>query len=313
MKIIRPQKHLRDVGRFAILTLLVLAIPAYVYAEPETGEEDHDEGHVELSQEQIEHSGIGLAKVSSGSLQDVLTVYGSVRSDPEKSQKVSARFDGQIRKINKRIGDAVKRGETLASIEANDSMQHYSLVSQIDGVVTSREANIGEQTGGRTLMIIEDLSSVWVELSLFPLDVPQVKTGQPVRVRSKSNDHSAQGLVTYISPIGNSGTQTVLARVPLGNPEQRWTPGQFVVGDIVLSEAVVPLLVETQALQIVENRPVIFVQSEEGFEPRSVKLGRSDGRSTEILAGLKSGETYVTQNSFVLKSELGKEDAEHGH
>jgi cobalt-zinc-cadmium efflux system membrane fusion protein len=311
MKTIRSVKHLYYFGLFTILTLLVLAIPTY--AETETGEEDHDEGYVELSQEQIEHSDIGLAKVESGSLQDVLTVYGSVRSNPEKSQKISARFDGQIRKINKRIGDVVKRGETLASIEANDSMQNYPLVSLIDGVVTAREANIGEQTNGRTLLIVEDLSSVWVELSLFPLDVSQVKTGQSVQVRSKNNDHSAEGVVSYISPIANSGTQAVLARVPLNNPEQRWTPGQFVVGEIVLSEAVVPLLVETEALQIVENRPVIFVQSEEGFEPRPVQLGRSDGRSTEILAGLNSGETYVTRNSFVLKSELGKEDAEHGH
>lgn len=313
MKTIRLQNHLRDVGRFTILTLLVVATPAYVYAEPETGEEDHDEGHVELSQEQIVHSGIGLGRVASGSLTDVLTVYGSVRTDPEKSQKISARFDGQIRKINKRIGDPVKRGETLASIEANDSMQNYQIVSLIDGVVTAREANIGEQTGGRILMIVEDLSSVWVELSLFPLDVPQVKTGQAVRVRSKNNDHSAQGIVTYISPKGNSGTQTVLARVPLGNSGQHWTPGQFVVGDIVLSKTVIPLLVESQALQIVENRPVIFVKGEEGFEPRPVKLGRSDGRFTEIRAGLKTGETYVTQNSFVLKSELGKGEAEHGH
>jgi cobalt-zinc-cadmium efflux system membrane fusion protein len=311
MKTIQSIKHLYYFGLFTILTLLVLAIPTY--AETETGGEDHDEGHVELSQEQIEHSGIGLAKVESGSLQDVLTVYGIVRSNPENSQKISARFDGQIRKINKRIGDAVKRGETLASIEANDSMQNYPLVSLIDGVVTAREVNIGEQTNGRTLLIIEDLSSVWVELSLFPLDVSQVKTGQSVQVRSKNNDHSAEGVVSYISPIANSGTQAVLARVPLNNPEQRWTPGQFVVGEIVLSEAVVPLLVETEALQIVENRSVIFVQSEEGFEPRPVQLGRSDGRSTEILAGLNSGETYVTRNSFVLKSELGKEGAEHGH
>jgi cobalt-zinc-cadmium efflux system membrane fusion protein len=311
MKATRSVKHPCYFGLFTILTLLVLAIPTY--AETETGEEDQDEGHIALSQEQIEHSDIGLSKVESGSLQEVLTVYGSVRSNPEKSQKISARFDGQIRKINKRIGDAVQRGEPLVSIQANDSMQNYPLVSMIDGVVTAREANIGEQTNGRTLLIIEDLSSVWIELSLFPLDISQVKTGQSVKVRSKNNDHSAEGVVSYISPIGNSGTQTVLARVPLNNPEQRWTPGQFVVGDVVLSEAVVPLLVETEALQIVENRPVIFVQSEEGFEPRPVQIGRSDGRSTEILAGLNSGETYVTRNSFVLKSELGKEDAEHGH
>tara|TARA_R110002072_G_scaffold215326_8_gene372495 strand:- start:2370 stop:3305 length:936 start_codon:yes stop_codon:yes gene_type:complete len=311
MKTIRPLKHLYYFGLFTILTLMVLAIPTY--GETESGEEEHDEGHIELSQEQIEHSGIGLEKVASGSLDDLLTVYGSVRSNPEKSQKVSARFDGQIRKVSKRIGDAVKQGETLASIEANDSMQNYPLVSMIDGVVTAREANIGEQTNGRTLLIVEDLSNVWVELSLFPQDVSQVQIGQKVRIRSTGGDFFSEGELSYITPRGISSNQTVLARVPLENPQQRWTPGQFVVGEIILSEARVPLLVKTEALQILENNPVIFVKSEEGFEPRPVELGRSDGQSTEILAGLADGETYVTKNSFVLKSELGKEDAEHGH
>ena len=311
MKTIRPLKHLYYFGLFTILTLMVLAIPTY--GETESGEEEHDEGHIELSQEQIEHSGIGLEKVASGSLDDLLTVYGSVRSNPEKSQKVSARFDGQIRKVSKRIGDAVKQAETLASIEANDSMQNYPLVSMIDGVVTAREANIGEQTNGRTLLIVEDLSNVWVELSLFPQDVSQVQIGQKVRIRSTGGDFFSEGELSYITPRGISSNQTVLARVPLENPQQRWTPGQFVVGEIILSEARVPLLVKTEALQILENNPVIFVKSEEGFEPRPVELGRSDGQSTEILAGLADGETYVTKNSFVLKSELGKEDAEHGH
>ena len=42
-------------------------------------------------------------------------------------------------------------------------------------------------------------------------------------------------------------------------------------------------------------------------------LGRTDGEYIEVLTGLKNGETYVTKNSFILKSELGKGDAEHGH
>jgi membrane fusion protein, heavy metal efflux system len=295
-----------------ILATLIFVSPTYAESESEEGE-DHDEGHIELSQEQIDHAGIALEKVRSGPLQEVLTVYGTIRSNPEQVQRVSARFDGAVRKIDKRIGDSVKRGDTILTVEANESMQDYPINATIDGVVTHREANIGEQTNGRTLLVIEDLSTVWVELSLFSQDLPLVHVGQKVRINSKKRDVTAEGLVTYIAPMGISSSQTVLARVPLPNPERRWTPGQFVVGDIILSEANVPLLVNTEALQIVENRPVIFVQGEEGFEPRPVQIGRSDGRSTEVLGGLSSGEIYVTKNSFVLKSELGKEDAEHGH
>lgn len=64
---------------------------------------------------------------------------------------------------------------------------------------------------------------------------------------------------------------------------------------------------------MMEERSVVFVKGEEGFEPRPVTLGRTDGEVSEVLAGLQEDETYVTRNSFILKSELGKEGAEHGH
>lgn len=312
MKANQKYRQVADLFLCSFVVCILSVTPTYAESES-SGEEEHEEGHVELSMEQIEHAGIGLEQVQAGSLQQVLSVYGAVRSNPEKIQRVSAPFDGAIRKIEKHIGDTVKRGETLINVEANESMQSYPLVSMIDGVVTAREANMGEQTSGRTLLVVEDLSSVWVELSLFPKDMPQVQIGQKVRIFNTSREVSSEGELGYIAPRGDSSSQTVLARVPLQNPQRRWIPGQFVVGEVILSEALVPLLVRTEALQIVENNPVIFVKSEEGFEPRPVQLGRSDGQSTEILAGLVDGETYVTKNSFVLKSELGKEDAEHGH
>jgi cobalt-zinc-cadmium efflux system membrane fusion protein len=73
------------------------------------------------------------------------------------------------------------------------------------------------------------------------------------------------------------------------------------------------VILRNEAIQIIDNAPVIFVQGEEGFEPRLVTLGRSDGEVSEALSGLSIDEVYVSKNSFVLKSELGKEDAEHGH
>jgi membrane fusion protein, heavy metal efflux system len=300
------------------LITFTLSLPAYAEKGDEEIEghgesEEHDEAYIELSSEQIEHADLELAKVQPGSLKKVLKVYGTVKLNPEGSQHVSARFDGQILKINKSIGDAVTRGETLLTIEANESMQRYPLNAAIDGIVVERHANSGEQTNGRTLLEIEDLSSVWVELALFPTDVQDVRVGQTVRLSEKNELHSSEGVISYIAPRTNTSTQTITARVPLENAEGHWTPGKFVIGEIVLAETSASLLIEKRAIQIVEDRSVVFVQEEEGFEPRPVTLGKSDLRFAEVLEGLHSGETYVTKNSFVLKSELGKEDAEDGH
>jgi cobalt-zinc-cadmium efflux system membrane fusion protein len=87
----------------------------------------------------------------------------------------------------------------------------------------------------------------------------------------------------------------------------------YVTADVVLSSSSIPLAVRSEALQTLENRSVVFVRNEEGFEPRPVQTGRSDGEVTEIVSGLTAGESYATKNSFILKAELGKGEAEHAH
>ena len=59
------------------------------------------------------------------------------------------------------------------------------------------------------------------------------------------------------------------------------------------------------------------MQSEHGFEPRPVMIGRSDETCVEIIDGLESGEIIVTENSFRIKAQLEKaaagEQTGHGH
>tara|TARA_R110002110_G_scaffold313902_1_gene527160 strand:- start:2272 stop:3210 length:939 start_codon:yes stop_codon:yes gene_type:complete len=276
-------------------------------------EEEHEEDHIELTQEQIEHADIGLSRVSAGNMRETLPLYGVITSNEEQMQSVSARFDGVIRSVKKRLGDQVRKGETLVTVEANESLKTYPVVSSLNGVVTQRHANIGEQTADRVLFVIEDFSTVWVDLSLFSKDVPKAKIGQSVRIKSTNNVITGEGQIIYVAPVGNSSNQTTIARVLVGNMENLWKPGLFVNAEITLSETTVAMVIHSEAVQLVEGENVVFVQSDEGFEPRPVTLGRTDGDSREVLSGLNVDETYVSKNSFVLKSEMGKEDAEHGH
>jgi len=283
----------------------------------ETGhheEEEHgEEGHVELTPEQIERSGISLAQVASGVIRDVLPAYGMVVTNGERTQSVTARFDGIIREVKKRVGDSVRKGEALLTVEANESLKTYSVVSALDGVVTQRNVNSGDQTSDSPLMVVQDFSTVWVELSIFHRDISLVQEGQQVRILTLDSSQYADGKIIYIAPLGQGLNQAITARVLLDNPDGLWRPGLFVNAEITRAETAAPMVIRNEALQIVDDKPVVFVQGEEGFEPRVVTLGRSDGELSEVRAGLTLDEVYVSKNSFVLKSELGKEDAEHGH
>jgi len=307
------------------------AAPAAGYEETGHGESGHDEsghdegsgaegGHEEeaeraiaLSPAQIDAAGIEVATVASAVIRESLPLYGVVAPNAVRVRAVAARFPGMIRSVTKNIGDAVRQGEVLATVESNESLQTYAVAAPLDGVVTARNANPGEQAGDAPLFTVADLSTVWVELSLFPRDVAKVHVGQTVRVKSPDTGLSAEGRVIYVAPFGQAANQTLTARVLLDNPAGHWKPGLYVTAEVTLAETQALRSVRTEAVQSLEGRDVVFVLDDDGFEPRRVRIGRSDADYTELLDGLEAGDRYATRNSFVLKAELGKGEAEHGH
>lgn len=305
----------------AVLLVLMLATQQ-LYAEKEPGKdehaaesegEDHDEGHVKLSAQQLQNAGIELSQAGAAAIRETLPLYGVVKVNAERMQTLVARYPGVVRHIVRKAGDKVRPGDVLATVESNESLNKYSLTSSVRGVITERHINEGEYADEQPLFVIADLSSVWVELSVFPRDLARIRTGQAVQVQQAQTGSSQDGELIYLSPVANSDSQTMTARVLLDNSKGQWVPGHFVNADVVLAQTPVSVAVRNDALQTLEGNSVVFVQGEEGFEPRTVRTGRADTQFTEVLEGLAAGETYVARNSFVLKSELGKEGAEHGH
>jgi cobalt-zinc-cadmium efflux system membrane fusion protein len=79
--------------------------------------------------------------------------------------------------------------------------------------------------------------------------------------------------------------------------------------EVTEKETSVPVAVTAEAIQTYQDKPIVFVQQENGFEVRTVTLGRRSGQWIEVATGLSAGEYYAAENSFVLKSELGKSAA----
>lgn len=276
-------------------------------------EQGKEAGRLTLTPEQVKHAGLTLERVGPANMRETLPLYGRIVPNAEREHAVAARFPGVIQKVTKQVGDAVSQGETLAVVESNESLKPYSLTASLSGVVTRRDANVGEQTGDRTLFVVGDYANVWVELAVFPGDLAKVRVGQRVEIANRAASVSGEGSVVAVSPVSSQASQATTARVLLDNGKRQWMPGHFVNAAVVLSEISVPLAVREEAVQIVEDRSVVFVAKGDRFEARPVVLGKSDGQMREVLQGLSAGESYVAGNSFILKSELGKEGADHGH
>lgn len=263
-----------------------------------------------ISRHAAETVDIALANAGPAEIGETLALYGVVKPNAERVREVIARFPGTVRSVHKAIGDVVKQGETLATIESNESLQTYPVTAPIAGIVTAREADPGEQAGSEVLFTIADPSSVWIELSLFPADAGRVHAGQTVRIAAVDGGLKSTGKIGLVGVYGGGANPALTARVQLPNPERRWTPGLFVNGAVELSKSSVPLAVAAGAVQTLDAKTVVFVPVEGGYAPRAVKTGRSDAAFVEVLEGLAADEAYVAVNSFIVKAELGKSSLE---
>ena len=270
------------------------------------------EGRTTIADAIARESGIGTAIAGPGRITDSLTLYGAIATDLTRVREVQGRFPGVIRSVSKRVGDTVRSGDVLATIESNESLQTYSVTAPLAGVVTARHAEPGEQTGAEPLFEIVDLSTVWAELSVFSRDRARLAQGAPVRLVA-DNGAEIDGTIDYLAPVGNRASQSVTARVVIDNADGRWTPGQFVEARVNVSETPVALAVPTSALQRFRELDVVFAKVGEVYEVRMVTLGRRDADNVEVLGGLSPGTEYVVDNSYLVKADIEKAGASHDH
>ncbi len=189
----------------------------------------------------------------------------------------------------------------------------YEIRAPFDGTVIEKHITIGEVLKETEAFVIVDLDTVWVNLSVYQKDLPLVQIGQKATISAGRGLPEAQGTISYLGPMVGEKTRTAPARVVLSNEDGRWKPGLFVNARVAVSEMEAAIAVPKTAIQTMEDQPSIFVRTEEGFEPRSVSLGRSNEVNIEILSGLEKGERYVSKGAFTLKAEIGKESFGGGH
>ncbi|MFG1418963.1 efflux RND transporter periplasmic adaptor subunit [Xanthobacter sp. V0B-10] len=278
------------------------------------GGESHGEGAVELNDAKLSAAGIGLETAGPEQLRQKLRLNGLVQTNQETVVQVTPRFPGIVREIRVRIGDTVRKGDVLAVIESNQSLTTYDLKAPIGGTVVDRQVALGEYVSEqKPAFVVADLSTLWVDLSVYRRDFARVRAGDKVEVDPDDGGAPIAGEVAYVSPIGASDTQTALARVVIPNDGLRLRPGLFAVGTITLAEKPVDLAVRTGALQTIDGRTVVFVRNGDAFEPRDVEIGARDAEWAEVLFGLMPGDVYAAKNAFVVKAELAKGSASHEH
>lgn len=309
------------------------------YVEEESGHDDHtghdhgveetgDDAHaghdhgdeaagMELAEGMAEKVGIKIHEAEGGTVAKSVVFPAEIKLNRDRAAAVSPRYASIVRQVFAEIGDQVRKGDILASLENRETMAVYTVAAPLDGAIVSKALAVGETAGeDEVLFEVADLSSVWVDISIFPQYRHHVQKGQRVMLTA-SDGHSAETTIKYISPLVSTETRTLQARCVLKGAGEDFTPGAFVRAAVTVEAAEVEVRVEKAAVQTVEGRPVVFIADDHGFEARDVVLGVSDRTFVEIKAGLEHGEHYVAKGAFELKAEMVTSGldphAGHGH
>ncbi|MBL4590965.1 MAG: efflux RND transporter periplasmic adaptor subunit [Phycisphaerales bacterium] len=197
--------------------------------------------------------------------------------------------------------------------EPDMNVARYELRAPVNGQIISKHITPGEKVDSEaSVYTIADLSTVWLNISIYSQYAEVIEEGQHVTVLV--GDRTASGVVDYISSIVSESSRTVAARVVLENADGSWKPGVFVTVRVETQKSHADRIVPIGAIQTYEGHSVVFIQDADGIEPVQVTLGRKNDVSVELIGNdVAIGTPIVVKNSFLMKAELGKGSAGHEH
>ncbi len=278
----------------------------------EGGHEDEEES-VEISREVQQRFGIEVVAAAPGSVEVTLDLPGEIRPDPDRVVHVKPPFAGIIKRVYKHVGDAVKSGETLATLESSRALAEYPIKAAIEGMITEEHVPIGEAVDtSHALFTVADTSVVWVELQVPASDMQRVQKGNSVEILLRGAP-STRGTIFFVNPVVDEVTRTASARVVLRN-DGALRPGLFVTGRVAVATEQAGVSVPSSALVRDGDGWVVFVREGDVRFSKHPVLVRLRGLDrTAIQSGIETGTEVVSNGAFLVKSAAARSEMGGGH
>ena len=235
------------------------------------------------------------------------------REEDLANQGVVARRDAEVAHAQALGAEAAARAARARSTAAGspDAMGRLSVASPISGVVTSVQVGPGGFAAqGGVIAEITNPARVEMVFSAPPAVAAHVRAGSGMRVTTPAGE--VEAVVTGVATgAGVESGATVIHARPAGGVLP--PAGSAVTGTVLTGETVGGVTVPSEAVQTVEGTSVVFVRTATGFRAVPVLVGRQAAGRTEIVRGLTGAERIAGANAFLLKAELAKGEAGHGH
>lgn len=240
----------------------------------------------------------------------------SLVEDSEKNyqlalnKQVSAQRNLSVSRAEIAKAEAQMAQAKAALENAQEDLRNSTIVSPIDGLVLSRDVNVGDAVSSilvlgsqaTLIMTLGDVSEVYVQGKVDEADIGKVYLNQAARIVVESfKDKKFTGKVTKISPLGKEkdNVTTFEVRVSISNPTGELKANMSANAEILLEEKKNVLMIPEAALIYDKDRKASVEipdpKAENGKKKSDVKLGISNGVKTEILAGVNEKDQVILQ------------------
>lgn len=195
--------------------------------------------------------------------------------------------------------------QVLKIIEENDQSPNVVFYSTGSGYVS--EVNVSEGNyvmEGSPLLVLSDLSSVWLEIQVNVSLLNRFKLGQKVTVQFPGFPlKKLEGKISFINPKVQPNSRLVMVRVELPNKELDLKIGMQ--GLVTINQEIQKgIFIPSNALIREENATYVWIEKEEGlYQNKMVQIGQESEGWMEIKSGLEIGQRVVITGAYAINSE----------
>ncbi len=269
--------------------------------------------------------GTPLAEVYSPDLANLIGEVQMAKVRMESAKKVferdkelySQKVIQYTRFYNSMVEYERSKGEyeaLLGKLRSYGEVKGYNLLirSPGSGYIVSQRVALGDSVGLDSLLFkVHSHDVLWVYGWAEESSAREVKHG--IRGSVITAEGGLPCSIDYVGHEVDRKTRRVKVRCVAKNRDHILKPGMF-VSLHVRTKGKPAILVPKSAVQEIEEEKVVFVRTDDGFEPREIKVLRELDGYYVVLEGLKEGEKVAVSGTVFLKTKLtGVEEGGHAH
>ena len=199
-----------------------------------------------------------------------------------------------------------KTDEEIAAFQDKGTIDPATPISApIGGTIVQRKVGPGQYIGtgaSDPVFVIGDLSTVWLIAYVRETDAPKIRVGQQVRFTVLSYpDQTFTAAVSYVAASLDPTTRRLLVRSTVQNASGLLKLEMFANVTLLIGEGQPsPSIPRDAVLYEGDQARVWVVKEDRSIELRQIKTGLVNGKTIQVIDGLKEGEKVITKGSLFI-------------